>query len=349
MTQKAKGLSKYHVLPLLFGRSSKNRDHSAKIIGHLYFLLINSLTLAQSYIMIFPISLKEKKMKTRTFISLFSIILLSSFVYADINEDLFKAVKKGDKKKIIVLIKKGADVNVKNKYSKKTALHMAAEKGHLEIVKLLIKKGANINARDDSKRSILYLAVKNEHRNIAKLLIQKGADIKAKDENGCSVLIQAVFREGMDSIARLLIHKGADINLQCNQQSVLLLALKVGNGNIAKFLIEKGAKLNSKDRFGRTPLHHALRKLRKEKIILLLIHKGADVNAKTTKPADGMDIGLTPLHMAALRGSIRIAEALIQKGADVNAKTKDDKTPLDLAKSNKMKKLLKKHGAKSGK
>ncbi len=43
------------------------------------------------------------------------MVLVASSVWAGLNEDLFEAVKKGDKKKVAALIKKGADVNDKSK------------------------------------------------------------------------------------------------------------------------------------------------------------------------------------------------------------------------------------------
>jgi ankyrin repeat protein len=56
----------------------------------------------------------------------------------------------------------------------------------------------------------------------------------------------------------------------------------------------------------------------------------------------------TPLHWAASWNRKEVAELLLAKGADVNAKTKDDRgsTPLNLAQTDDMKVLLRKHGAK---
>ena len=59
----------------------------------------------------------------------------------------------------------------------------------------------------------------------------------------------------------------------------------------------------------------------------------ADVNAK-----DGD--GWIPLHEAAERNSLELAQLLISSGADLEAEDNGDKTPLHWARSQEMKTLL---------
>jgi len=72
-----------------------------------------------------------------------------------------------------------------------------------------------------------------------------------------------------------------------------------------------------------------------------LVEQGIDVNARPTG-------GHAALEWAVINGHGEIAEFLIRKGAHVNPKTENGKTPLDLARSDEMKALLRKHGAKAG-
>ena len=71
--------------------------------------------------------------------------------------------------------------------------------------------------------------------------------------------------------------------------------------------------------------------------------------------------GMTPLHAAARKGLKKVVELLIHEGADVNAKDDDGDTPLDLALSaweddspevkaakKETADLLRKHGGKTG-
>jgi len=101
------------------------------------------------------------------------------------------------------------------------------------------------------------------------------------------------------------------------------------------------AHLNAKGFLGRTPLHLAAWKGRKE-TTELLIAAGADLEAKDKE-------GMTPLYLTADGGHKEVVELLITKGADVNAKGNDGTTPLDWAKRHpEIADLLRKHGGKTG-
>ena len=74
-------------------------------------------------------------------------------------------------------------------------------------------------------------------------------------------------------------------------------------------------------------MNHYLIKCIVAKILLAMIKKGADVNAKA---ADGV----TPLHIASENGHGAVVEALLAKGADLNATIADGVTPLYMASQN---------------
>ena len=52
------------------------------------------------------------------------------------------------------------------------------------------------------------------------------------------------------------------------------------------------------------------------------------------------------MHLSALKGDLKIAKFLIKKDADINKKDLRNKTPMDYAKNNEMRKLLKNNGGK---
>jgi ankyrin repeat protein len=62
--------------------------------------------------------------------------------------------------------------------------------------------------------------------------------------------------------------------------------------DVAELLLAKGADVNTKDKYGSTPLHHAVSKGYKD-LAKLLIASGADVNARASSGVT------TPLGYAA--------------------------------------------------
>ena len=76
----------------------------------------------------------------------------------------------------------------------------------------------------------------------------------------------------------------------------------------------------SKDKYGETPLHHAVLWGHRD-VAELLVASKAEVNAKT-------DGAYTPLHWAALRGQKAVVKLLLTNKPDVNAKSTNGATPL---------------------
>lgn len=69
-----------------------------------------------------------------------------------------------------LLIEYGADVNILDAVAKQTPIFQSAKIGDVKTLKLLLKNGANANLRDREGRTPLDYAVKNKHGNIAKIL-----------------------------------------------------------------------------------------------------------------------------------------------------------------------------------
>ena len=99
---------------------------------------------------------------------------------------------------------------------------------------------------------------------------------------------------------------------------------------IVDCLLNHGADVNQPITFiGRpknlyTALHFAVESENAYGIDLLLKMEGIIVNAKSKT-------GLTPLHIAALNGNIKIINKLLEKGADIHIKSEESKIPLFLA------------------
>ncbi len=76
-----------------------------------------------------------------------------------------------------------------------------------------------------------------------------------------------------------------------------------------------------------TPLHSAATSSRNPDVPALLLHAGADVNAKDWA-------GFTPLHCAYVNSNPEVIRVLPNAGANANAVDVDGKLPLEYAEEN---------------
>ena len=71
------------------------------------------------------------------------------------------------------LLERGVDVNARDVFDGRTALHVAAEAGSVPFIQLLLSYGADADARDKSGNTPLMLADPNAHPDLAALLNAK--------------------------------------------------------------------------------------------------------------------------------------------------------------------------------
>jgi hypothetical protein len=97
-----------------------------------------------------------------------------------------------------LLLEKGANIEVRDKYYGATPLLLAARYGETAVVKLLLEKGAKIEARDPYGGTALMAAAcecpiidSPDTSGSVRLLLETGADIEAKDNQGFTALLIA--------------------------------------------------------------------------------------------------------------------------------------------------------------
>jgi len=131
--------------------------------------------------------------------------------------------------------------------------------GNLKMVRELIRRGVDINVRDKYGETLLHCAAFQGHLDVAKLLVESGADVDARDKDGWTPLHCAAFQGHLD-VAKLLVESGANINTRNNRgETPLHCAAFWGKLDVAKLLVESGADVDAVDNYGQTPLDLAKR------------------------------------------------------------------------------------------
>jgi quinoprotein dehydrogenase-associated probable ABC transporter substrate-binding protein len=213
-------------------------------------------------------------------------------------------------------------------------------------VAFLLEKGADINARNLQGLAPLHGAARQRDSDMISFLVERGADVNLPDSDGWTPLAHAVFRNHVPSIDALAA-AGADLEKGPPSFTPLAIALAEGKFYAAKALLDVGASANQPagaERLtplmliaGQTEVDQRTARLNQGpssvEIAKILIEKGGDVNAQSTK-------GMTPLMVAAAHDNPPLIGVLAQAGADLDATLPDGKTALQIAALNNHKAAL---------
>lgn len=274
----------------------------------------------------------------RRFYSIF-IGLLEGLAFRDKDGEtpLIWAVKKGHVPLVLLLLKGGVDINLReilrdrvsrppsNTKKEKSALEWAAALGNKLMVETLLANGASINLKWCNSLSALHWAADRGHTDVVRLLLEKGAPIDLLEHNEWTALHCAVGSGNRDTV-RLLLEKGANVNLHNSLfLSPVQSAVTQGNKDMVQLLIEYGADLS-----GGRILRSAVIQMDHD-MINLLLENGADINA-----CNGHNISMPVLcHIAlywrSLPDPCSVIKLLISKGADISLTGVHGRTPLELA------------------
>jgi hypothetical protein len=156
------------------------------------------------------------------------------------NNDLIRAIEKGQAEKALSLIQSGIDVNAREGGG--TALMEAVRRGSVQVVRALIAAHAAVNVPDSHGTTPLLAAVTARHREMVGMLIAAGADVNASDPRGDTPLIKTAFH-GDAEICEALLKAGADLNAQNSEgYSALKWAIAMRKEEVATILRNAGAK-----------------------------------------------------------------------------------------------------------
>jgi ankyrin repeat protein len=214
-------------------------------------------------------------------------------------------------KMIEILLDAKVDVNAVDK-SGNTALHRAIYHRSNYPMQKLLNAGANPLAKNSNGDTPFNMAVRNEQWQVVSTMLEKGAleQMKAADDyadTAIKLLYSAVDNKAGGWLVSKLLPEIADINAGADRGRALLhLVAKRGEESLLLKLLERPeANINLKDRAGRTALFGAVLE-EKADIAKLLMDRGAKVSVADSK-------GVTPLVLAAQKGSIPLMRQMIKK------------------------------------
>jgi ankyrin repeat protein len=267
-------------------------------------------------------------------IGLAALVLVFAARGEDSSDTLIQAIRNNDLTSLKTALRKGADVNTRDRRGSTLLMH-AAIAGSPDALKLLIDSGADVNAKNSFDETALLLCAADPQK--ARILIDKGADVNARSKTvGRTPLMIAANCDGCSETVKLLLDKGADAKaVDAHKTGALALAADGNNLENVRLLLAKGAVANVQDEAGNSPLLSAASNCNHEAAKLFLA-KGADVNAANTSSGEVKFgkiqlIHLTPLMLAATFCSPEILQTLLDAGANVKEEDIRGMTPLVFA------------------
>ena len=233
-----------------------------------------------------------------------------------LKDPLCQASAEGDRAQVQVLLRNGADPNVRDEKSHTPLMYAASLRGrserrtpkqiqpdYLGVATLLLARHADPNARDESGRTPLLLAMEgsaSEYRVIGadeemvRLLIARGANVNAQDHDGWSALLMAAkLWADQPKLIPLLLASRADVNARLKDgRTALMLAVRLGKTDRLAILLANRAEVNAADGEGATALMNAAVVTWEDaalELMKLLLAKGADPNVADKKGKTAAD------------------------------------------------------------
>ncbi|MBP8081925.1 MAG: ankyrin repeat domain-containing protein [Spirochaetes bacterium] len=197
------------------------------------------------------------------------------------------AVENGKTDILVFLHKSGAKL-----YLIKNLIHTAAKSGTKDTLFYLASKKMNLNIKDQSGALPLHIAVENGRYDTAAFLLSRKSPVNAADYSGRTPLMRYLEKNNPPSAEYLnfLYKWKASFKIR-NKNGESIIHTAPADKNLILFYKSKGAELNSRDKFGNTPLHAAVTAgdcARAE----ILISLGCEVNALNNVKVSPYDIAL---------------------------------------------------------
>ena len=261
---------------------------------------------------------------------------------AELNTQLFNAVRSRDMEGVKKSLLAGADINARNKMggvNKETSLMYAAASGNLPMIKLLLSKGADLYLMGDLGKTALSATAEYEMDDapeVVSFLISQYKNPSHLKRDIADLILESA-RHLNKTILKYLISQKYSVNVtfgdvkdSFSDKGTTPICVAISDrrnaAEIIQLLIDAGAEMNPASKsypplncfmfhatsFHLTPSEIAERSPAYQKILQILLEAKANPNIP-----EGSE---TPLMHAVKYGDIKFAEILLTYGADINAK-----------------------------
>ena len=232
----------------------------------------------------------------------------------------------GDLKMLQILLDCGADVNIKERSTGKTALMEASKSGDVSLVRILLKHNADMYAETKYDcYTALSMAIIQNKTDVVTELLDGGMDVNHITQTRQTALLCALTGKNFP-LSELLIKRGANVNFATRGGfTILMQTIKSCTVNFSELIITHGADVNAQDDRGETALFHALRfQLNREEKLSLLLQHGADVNHVNMSTQ-------TPLMVVARDSHVDVFRIVMNSKLNINVQDNNGNTALHLA------------------
>lgn len=199
----------------------------------------------------------------------------------DLDSPLLKTLSQNRTKSCAEILLKADPGMINQKdLEKRTILHQSTGENNIQLVELLTNiPGCNVNAQDMMKRTPLHYAAVAGLTPIVELLLSREADDSVQDSIGASPLHYACSKNHAQCVTALLCRESESVYAPDHEgRFPLVWACAKGHVQTCRTLLDFAVDPSAKDKYGATALHSAAF-VGQTKCALLLIERGADVNA----------------------------------------------------------------------
>jgi len=207
-----------------------------------------------------------------------------------------------------LLLERGADVQVKDKYSN-SALGLAVAYGDVAGIMSLLAQGADINSTNNTRSTPLIIAARFSRLACLKQLLENNAATDSKNNHGQTALIMAAGKGAVDCVQELLV-AGVDTKTKdSNGLTALMYAIWHKKEKCVEALVASGESIYERTHTGWTALMYAVRR-KSIRFVKTLLQQSYNITTRT-------DYGNTAFSIAS-RGNGASAESILGLLADAH-------------------------------